>query len=218
METSDSESSENSSHFLTIKSLVKTEIKIKNSRFITFAVPVKNKKECQIILSKYQKLYHDASHVCYAYRFGVGDRQLFRYSDAGEPAGTAGAPIYKVIEGADITDLIVLVVRYFGGIKLGVGGLIRAYTEAAKEVLQTARIVKKEIKETVHFEIMYDILNKILHEISVFDIKIIEQNYSDQIEFIVAAPINKVLKFKESLTNISSGSVKFISESKKSHS
>ena len=218
MEPADSESSEIPSHFLTISTTVKTEIKIKNSRFITFALPVKNKEECQSIISKYQKLYHDASHVCFAYRIGVVDKQLFRYSDAGEPAGTAGAPIYKVIEGADVTNIIILVIRYFGGTKLGVGGLIRAYTEATKEALQTANIIKKEIKETIHFEILYDSLNKILHEISVFGAKIIEQNFTEQIEFIIDVPINKVSQFSESLTNISSGSVKFISKTKSSHS
>jgi len=212
MENADSDSSDQSSYYSVIAHPVKIEIKVKGSRFISFVDFVENKDQCERCLINYQKKYYDASHVCFAYQFGVGDKIIFRYSDAGEPAGTAGAPIYNVIKGFNLTNLIVTIIRYFGGTKLGIGGLIRAYTEAAQSVLNQSKIIQKEIMETVQFQIGYDYLNPVMRELSARNSQIIQQDYSDLINFFVSISVNQVEKLRENLINISSGKVDFFSE------
>lgn len=126
--------------------------KEKMSKFISFAIPVNNPEECKSIVKKYQNAYHDARHVCWAYMLGA-DRNLWQLNDNGEPSGTAGKPILGQINSFGLTDVIVVVVRYFGGIKLGTPGLIAAYREAAKLALEDAG--KKEVHKTVMLKIRF---------------------------------------------------------------
>ena len=165
MEPSESDSSD-SPFYRTITKPGKAEIKVRGSRFIACAEPVQNEEQCKRFIAQYQKLYHDASHVCFAYRTGVGEHTVYRFSDAGEPAGTAGAPIFKVIEGAHLTDILILVVRYFGGTKLGIGGLVRAYTDSARAVLEQIVTVKKIIAKPLHFQVEYNYINPVLRELA----------------------------------------------------
>ena len=127
--------------------------KEKMSKFLAFAEPCRTVEEAKEIVTRYKKEYFDARHVCWAYMIG-SDRLTFRSNDDGEPSGTAGKPILGQINSFNLTDLCVIVVRYFGGIKLGTSGLIEAYRTAAAEALGAAEVVEKLVEEqlTVHFE------------------------------------------------------------------
>lgn len=139
--------------YLTIDTPSEGLYKEKMSKFISFAIPCRTLDEAKEIVTRYKKEYFDARHVCWAYMLGA-DRLNFRSNDDGEPSGTAGKPILGQINSFNLTDLCVIVVRYFGGIKLGTSGLIDAYKIAAQEALNAATIVEKIIEEqlTVHFE------------------------------------------------------------------
>ncbi|MBQ1752437.1 MAG: YigZ family protein [Paludibacteraceae bacterium] len=114
--------------------------KEKSSKFLSFAHHVESIDEAKAIVAKYKKEHHKARHVCFAYRLGA-DGSIYRAADDGEPAGTAGKPILKQLEGAGLTNSMVVVVRYFGGTLLGTGGLVRAYKEAAADALSHAKII-----------------------------------------------------------------------------
>lgn len=125
----------------------------KRSKFIAIALPVRTLDEIKAHLETYQKKYYDARHVCYAYMLGAA-RKDFRANDNGEPSGTAGKPILGQINSNELTDILIIVVRYFGGIKLGTSGLIVAYKAAAAEAISAATIIEKTVDEevTVMFE------------------------------------------------------------------
>lgn len=139
--------------FKTLREPAEAVFKEKMSRFLAFAIPVNDVEEIKGILSEYQKKYYDARHICYAYMLGH-DRLDFRANDNGEPSGTAGKPILGQINSFELTNVLVLVVRYFGGIKLGTGGLVVAYREAAKLALESAEIVEKTVDH--RFDITFD--------------------------------------------------------------
>ncbi|MCP4685670.1 MAG: YigZ family protein, partial [bacterium] len=124
--------------YLTIKRESKIDTKVKGSRFIGETFKVANVAEALEKLDEVRKREYNATHHCYAYITGLGREQVFKYSDDGEPSGTAGRPIYDIIAGADVTSILCVVTRYFGGTKLGTGGLVRAYGETAREALKAS--------------------------------------------------------------------------------
>lgn len=123
--------------YYTIAGAGSSQYKEKMSRFLSFALPVSTAEECRQTVKDYQNKYHDARHVCWAYMLGA-DRKEWQLNDNGEPSGTAGKPILGQINSMELTDVLVIVVRYFGGIKLGTSGLIAAYREAARLALEEA--------------------------------------------------------------------------------
>lgn len=151
----------NNDRFLTVSGVSEGLYTEKRSRFIAYAVPVSSAAEAKERVDAYRKRYFDARHVCWAYRLGAGEG-TFRVSDDGEPSGTAGKPILGQLLSAGLTDVLVVVVRYFGGIKLGTGGLIVAYRAAAAEAIGAAIIIEKTIDEefTVAFE--YPFLDRVM--------------------------------------------------------
>jgi uncharacterized YigZ family protein len=131
----------------TIKTILKAGeaiYKEKRSKFLAFAYPVENEAEIKEKIAFLKKKYHDARHHCYAYILGA-DKSVYRMNDDGEPSGTAGRPIHGQLLSKDITNVLVVVVRYFGGVKLGTGGLRAAYKLAAKEVLEKLQIIEKNV-------------------------------------------------------------------------
>ncbi len=138
--------------YLTIATNHSEEIKIEKSRFIGTAVPCGNREEAEARYADLRKQYYDATHNCFAFRIGLENDVEFRYSDDGEPSGTAGRPIFDAIDSHTLTNLIVVVTRYFGGVKLGTGGLLRAYKEAADTVLRNARKVERLIMQRFRIE------------------------------------------------------------------
>ncbi|MBO7317203.1 MAG: YigZ family protein, partial [Bacteroidales bacterium] len=132
--------------YLTIEAPGEAIFKEKMSRFLSFAIPVSSVSEAREYIEMYRKEYYDARHVCWAYMIGH-ERTCFRANDNGEPSGTAGKPILGQINSNNLTDILVVVVRYFGGIKLGTGGLIVAYKQAAADAIATCNIVERLVEK-----------------------------------------------------------------------
>ena len=167
----------------------------KRSKFIAIALPVRTVEEVKAHLETYQKKYYDARHVCYAYMLGherkdfrandngepsgtVGaDRLTFRANDDGEPSSTAGKPILGQINSNELTDILIIVVRYFGGIKLGTSGLIVAYKAAAAEAIAAATVIEKTVDETVTCLFEYPFMNDVMRVVKEEEPEILEQSY-----------------------------------------
>lgn len=147
--------------YKTIGARAETIYTEKRSKFIAIALPVRTLTEVKSLLEEYQKKYYDARHVCYAYMLGP-ERKDFRANDNGEPSGTAGKPILGQINSHELTDVLVIVVRYFGGIKLGTSGLIVAYRTAAALALEEAPVLEKTVDEEVAVAFEYPFMNDIM--------------------------------------------------------
>ncbi len=148
----------------------------KRSKFIAIALPVTTLEQVKEHLDRLQKQYYDARHVCYAYMLGP-ERTNFRANDNGEPSGTAGKPILGQINSNELTDILIVVVRYFGGIKLGTSGLIVAYKAAAAEALASAEVVTRTVDEVVRFSFEYPMMNEVMRVVKEMEPKILEQGY-----------------------------------------
>ena len=148
----------------------------KRSKFIAVALPVKTVEEIKEHLEVYQKKYYDARHVCYAYMLGH-ERKDFRANDNGEPSGTAGKPILGQINSNELTDILVIVVRYFGGIKLGTSGLIVAYKAAAAEAIAAATIQEKTVDDEVTVLFEYPFMNDVMRIVKEEEPEIADQSY-----------------------------------------
>ena len=148
----------------------------KRSKFIAIAVPVCTREEIKTHIEHYQKKYYDARHVCYAYMLGH-ERKDFRANDNGEPSGTAGKPILGQINSNELTDILIIVVRYFGGIKLGTSGLITAYKSAAAEAIVNADIVERTVDETITVAFEYPFMNDIMRIVKEEEPEVIRQTY-----------------------------------------
>lgn len=162
--------------YRTIRSLAEGIYTEKRSKFIAIALPVSSHAEIKSYLEQYQKQYYDARHVCYAYMLGH-ERKDFRANDNGEPSGTAGKPILGQINSNELTDILIIVVRYFGGIKLGTSGLIVAYRAAAAEAIAHAEIVEKTVDEEVAVAFEYPFLNDVMRIVKEENPVIVEQSY-----------------------------------------
>lgn len=150
----------------------------KRSKFLAFAIPVSSTDEVKTYVEQYQKKYYDARHVCYAYR--IGERgELFRANDNGEPSGTAGKPILGQIDSRELTNVLVIVVRYFGGIKLGTSGLIVAYRLAAAEALDATEHVEKTINGGITLRFSYPLLNEVLRIVKEENPQVVEQLFDN---------------------------------------
>ena len=147
----------------------------KRSKFIAIAVPVRTHEEIKAYLEIYQKKYYDARHVCYAYMLGH-ERKDFRANDNGEPSGTAGKPILGQINSNELTDILIVVIRYFGGIKLGTSGLIVAY-RAASEAIVAATIIEKTVDEEVTVLFEYPFMNDVMRIVKEEEPEILSQSY-----------------------------------------
>ena len=150
----------------------------KRSKFLAFAHPVETIDEIKYLLTDYKKKYYDARHVCYAYMLGP-ERTDFRANDDGEPSSTAGKPILGQINSRELTNILVVVIRYFGGVKLGTSGLIVAYREAAAEALSAATVIEKTIEETVTFTFPYVMMNSVMRVVKELNPRIVEQKYDE---------------------------------------
>lgn len=148
----------------------------KRSKFIAIAIPVRSIDEIKAHLETYQKKYYDARHVCYAYMLGA-ERKNFRANDNGEPSGTAGKPILGQINSKELTDVLIIVVRYFGGIKLGTSGLIVAYKAAAAEAIAAAEIVERTVDEEVTVMFEYPFMNDVMRIVKEEGPEILRQSY-----------------------------------------
>ncbi len=164
--------------YITIMHPTEGIYKEKGSKFLAFAEPVRDIDAVKERLEYYRKEYHDARHVCYAYMLGA-ERTEFRANDDGEPSGTAGRPILGQINSLNLTNILVVVVRYFGGILLGTGGLIVAYKEATRDALAQAEVVEKDVMEQRKITFPYEKMNEVMRTLKACEATILNQGYED---------------------------------------
>lgn len=162
--------------FKTIQETAQGLFTEKKSKFIAYAIPVETVDDVKIELEKYKKEYYDARHICWAYMLGA-ERKDFRSNDDGEPSGTAGKPILGQINSNELTNILILVVRYFGGIKLGTSGLITSYKEAAAESVAKAIIIEKTVDLDISFKFEYPFMNDVMKIVKDLEPIILEQKY-----------------------------------------
>lgn len=150
----------------------------KRSKFLAFAHHIESVDEAKDIIAVYRRKYYDARHCCYAYMLGP-DREEFRANDDGEPSSTAGKPILGQINSAELTDILIVVVRYYGGVNLGTGGLIVAYRAAAAAAISNATIEIRQIEETIKYDFTYPMMNDVMRIVKELQPKIIDQKFDN---------------------------------------
>ncbi|MBI3258048.1 MAG: YigZ family protein [Ignavibacteriae bacterium] len=184
--------------YYTITVQNRAEIKVKGSRFIATAVPVHSKEQAMTILEQIRAEFYDATHNCYTYRLGLGGLD-FRTADDGEPSGTAGKPMLFMLQKYDVSDILLIVTRYFGGVKLGIGGLARAYSDATQEVLKLCEKVAVHRTTTVRVFCTYEdvtLVKSIVEKLAVN----FESDYRDAIEFTAHVHDSEVDNFCRVIT------------------
>ena len=191
------------SSYKTLHDFGSDEIIIEKSTFIGYAKPIKTEEEAVEFVNEIKKKHKDATHNVWAYTVGP-TMNIQRYSDDGEPQGTAGIPTLEVIKKEDLRDVVVVVTRYFGGIKLGAGGLVRAYTKGAKVGLEAAKIIEKVMYKEVKIKIDYNQLGKVQNEIMNLGYFIKDTVYEDNVEIIVYSKLEDVEVLTSRMIDITS--------------
>jgi uncharacterized YigZ family protein len=167
----------------------------KRSKFLAFAHHVETEDDVKEVLALYRKKYYDARHICYAYMLGP-EKEIFRANDSGEPAYSAGKPILGQIVSFDLTDVLIVVVRYYGGVNLGVGGLINAYRTAAADAINHSEAVNKFIEEQLTFSFVYPLLNDVMHIVKNMQPRIINQTFDNTCSITVSIRKSEAAKLK----------------------
>ena len=195
-------------NYLTISKSGQHEIVIKKSRFICSFTRTKTVEEAQAFIAKISKKYHDANHNTYAYTIGLNDDQV-KASDNGEPSGTAGIPELKALQLMKLKNVTAVVTRYFGGTKLGAGGLIRAYSNSITEAAQNIGVVKCVMQQRIEFSIPYNRLDEVNHYLEESKILIANQAYTTDVTIQIFLELEQIPQIEEDLTNLLSGKVEF---------
>lgn len=188
--------------FRTIDSIGKGEYTDKRSKFIAFAHPVGSIEEIKEIIASYRKEYYDARHVCYAYMLGA-ERLEFRANDDGEPSSTAGKPILGQINSNELTDILIVVIRYYGGVNLGPSGLIVAYRTAASLAIADSRIITKQIDDVITYTFPYLMMNKVMKIVKDMDVKILKQDFDNVCTIHMSVIRSRGEELKERLAQLS---------------
>lgn len=182
--------------YKTISKPTEGEFRDRGSKFIAYAFEVKDEEEVKEQLEEVKRIHPKARHFCYAYQLGL-DEDRYRANDDGEPSGSAGLPILNTIKSFEITDALIVVVRYFGGTLLGVSGLINAYKSAAIEALSTAKVIEKTVNKLIHIRFEYPQMNDIMQFVKTHDITIKEQTYDTKSGLILDIRLSLVPALKE---------------------
>lgn len=190
--------------FKTIQTKISFELKIQKSRFIAQAFPFTDSEYLPKILSEVKKKYYDSAHNPFAYRLGL-EKDNFRFNDDGEPSGSAGKPILDCIDKFGLTDIIIVVSRYFGGVKLGVGGLKRAFFDSAEACLQEAQIIEKYILKRISLSFDYKFIGSVMNYLEKNSIHILENNSGENVNLICEIRLSKLEGFKENIKNLTNG-------------
>lgn len=175
--------------------------KIKSSKFFATAFPVKTEEDVELAIEKLRKKHHKARHFCYAWQLGQ-NYEHYRANDDGEPSNSAGMPIYGQLQAYEVTNILVVVVRYFGGTKLGVGGLISAYKIAAQMVLDESKIIKKLITKSIYVNCNYDMMDQVMRLTNDLNLKIVSQNLELDCNFEIEIRENKYEEYFEKFNHI----------------
>lgn len=188
--------------FKTIVNIGEGTYSEKRSKFLAFSHHVESVDEVKEIVQAYRKKYYDARHVCYAYVLGA-DRDVFRANDDGEPSSTAGKPILGQINSNGLTDVLVVVVRYYGGVNLGTGGLIVAYKTAAAEALAASEVVTKQVEAVVTYSFPYVMMNSVMRVVKDLKPRIISQIYDSTCEIKLGIRKSEAEMLKAKLEKLS---------------
>jgi uncharacterized YigZ family protein len=173
----------------------------KRSKFLSFAFPVVSVEEAKAYISSLSKKYYDARHVCWAYMIGAS-REVYMSNDNGEPSGTAGKPILGQINSFGLTDILIVVVRYFGGIKLGTSGLIIAYREAAKEAISSAEIVERHVMDEICFRFPYMSMNDVMRLAKAEGVKIVSQEFDNSCSMCLKVRMDASPELRQRLLDV----------------
>lgn len=189
--------------------IYKTEIDIKKSKFIGIGIPIESPEHAREILKNLKKEYPDSRHVCYAFVWGKGSTHM-GMSDDGEPNGTAGRPMLEVVKGSGYENFLVAAIRFFGGIKLGTGGLVKAYTEITQLVSKGIEVEEYVETQGLKINVPYNLYDSIKAEIVLNKGKILSEEFLSEISISFEVPKSKCDSFKLRVTDISKGSLKCI--------
>ena len=192
--------------YYTIEKEAQGEITEKKSRFICDLYHVGSEDEIKDIVEALKKKHYQARHVCHAAILG-DDCDVFKYSDDGEPSGTAGRPMLDILKGRELTYTLACVTRYFGGVLLGTGGLVRAYSDALLVALENAQIVKKQLCRKLSFSMDYQMIGKLKYVLDDYQAKLLKEDYGTAVDITVALPEDMTERFKDYLTQISAGKI-----------
>jgi len=198
----------NPDHFFEPVGTCQHQLKVKASRFIAELFPVKNEDEIQSYLNAVKKREYTANHHCFAWRLGLGDQEVWRVNDDGEPAGTAGKPIYLVLSGAEITNVLAVVTRYFGGTKLGKGGLIHAYGGVVREALPLLKKKAYIQHTTLECHCNFELANLVYRLIDTYGASLKDQNYADGVTIKLLIKSDQADAFAWELHELSNGQIK----------
>ena len=174
----------------------------KRSKFLAFAHHVDTVDEVKAIVADYRKKYYDARHVCYAYMLGPA-RTEFRANDDGEPSSTAGKPILGQINSAELTDILIVVVRYYGGVNLGTSGLIVAYREAAADAIAHCQVESRQVEEIVTYSFAYPMMNDVMRVVKEMSPRIVSQTYDNTCEIRLAIRQSEAERLRQRLVKLS---------------
>jgi len=191
-----------SDEFNTIASVGEGYYTEKRSKFLAFAHHAENVEQVRALVAAYRKKYYDARHVCYAYMIGPG-RTEFRAVDDGEPSSTAGKPILGQINSRELTDVLVVVVRYYGGVNLGTGGLIVAYREAAADALNHAQTVVRQVEEIVTYTFAYPMMNDVMRVVKEMNPRIVSQSYDNTCKICLSIRCSEAEQLRQRLAKLS---------------
>lgn len=200
--------------FKTITDRAEGYYTVKRSKFISYAVPVRSVEEVKEELAKYRKEYYDARHVCWAYMLGP-DRKTFRANDDGEPSSTAGKPILGQINSNELTDILILIIRYFGGIELGTSGLIVAYRTAAAEAIAAATIEERTVDEDITVVFEYPYLNSIMRIVKEDAPTVIAQKFDMDCEMTLRIRKGEAERLKNRLAKVETAYLKELDDERK---
>ena len=190
--------------YITVCSEASDEIVIQKSRFIGYAAPCETEDEALAFLRKIRDRQRDARHCCYAYVIGR-NAGIMRYSDDGEPGGTAGMPMMDILKNEKAVNCCVVVVRYFGGILLGTGGLVRAYTQGCKTALQAAGLVRMELSSTIRCTVSYSLWNSVQYALQKMPVQTADVSYAEEVAFTLVTRKKDSETVETQLRNLTDG-------------
>ena len=188
--------------FKTISNVGEGTYSEKRSKFLAFSHHVETEEQVKDIVAQYRKKYYDARHVCYAYMLGA-ERQVFRANDDGEPSSTAGKPILGQINSNELTDILIVVVRYYGGVNLGTGGLIVAYKTAAAEAIAASEFEIRQVEELVTYNFPYVMMNDVMRVVKEMKPRIVNQVYDNTCEITLSIRKSEAKQLKNRLDKLS---------------
>ena len=195
-----------SDEFKTIKAEIRAELKVRGSRFIAAAAPCTTRVQAEEFIERLRKEHFDATHHGYAYRLGT-EGDVRRFNDDGEPSGTAGKPILVAIDKSGLTDTAVVVTRYFGGTKLGVGGLMRAYGAAAVKALAGAEHMTQYLLERLEVAFPHSHISNVMHVVSRMDARILDTTYDEDVHLKISIRRSKAVALKSALVEHTGGNI-----------